>query len=639
MKKIILFFFLSLFINVCVIAQLKLGVFLGVADSSSVLDAGNTGPGANALKLGFIPPKVALTSNIIWGLAGTTTVDGMLVYNTVSAGTGATAVIPGYYYWLGTNWVSLSQQPVGSAVATATFNCNNNTININPQTAGFTNNTPYSGTITVPFTAGVYGTYPIDATTISGITVSRNSGTINSATGTLTYTISGTFTGTTGTSLTFTLSLPGGTTCSVSLPLVSSFTAGTLNCQIPGNPVVGTYSLNLPTTGTSSNSKLVSITPATAGSYTISTNTINGISFTASGIYTQAQVGTLVSSTLIATGTPTGVGNAISYTVSIGGQTCSFPVNINAGGIFNCTNAVLVQSPMGPFYTGTAYTGSFTIPYTTGNGLAYSATTNVAIDGISFNRVAGVYAAGGGNIVYNLSGTYTGPNAGTPAYTISECSSPVAYGLSDGIRASLSSSISAYDAASVNNYGPITQAEYDNLGTVVLGTTNYGMKLADRNLTVSTAGYVNFMPANNIPTTAYPFAFSTKLGSGLAACIRLITQVNSVGAATVTNWSTAAYNFTPGSAATYYFVIKRPNITMPANTNIAVHGFNNGWGNSGGGSGADGVTSSNMSSGSADNSTDCTIPAGSVASAAISGNWYSTGYLNYDIKWTNTKQW
>ena len=78
---------------------------------------------------------------------------------------------------------------------------------------------------------------------------------------------------------------------------------------------------------------------------------------------------------------------------------------------------------------------------------------------------------------------------------------------------------------------------------------------------------------------------------------------------------------------------------MPANTNIAVHGFNNGWGNSGGGSGADGVTSSNMSSGSADNSTDCTIPAGSVASAAISGNWYSTGYLNYDIKWTNTKQW
>jgi hypothetical protein len=55
---------------------------------------------------GLLIPNVALT-----GTDDATTVSGpatsLLVYNTATAGTGATAVTPGFYYWDGSQWVRL----------------------------------------------------------------------------------------------------------------------------------------------------------------------------------------------------------------------------------------------------------------------------------------------------------------------------------------------------------------------------------------------------------------------------------------------------------------------------------------------------------------------------------------------------
>jgi hypothetical protein len=82
---------------------------------------GTTAPNA-AAKLditsankGFLPPRVALTSNIIFapltGLSGTTelaTAAGLLVYNTATAGTIPNNVVPGYYYWNGSAWVQIA---------------------------------------------------------------------------------------------------------------------------------------------------------------------------------------------------------------------------------------------------------------------------------------------------------------------------------------------------------------------------------------------------------------------------------------------------------------------------------------------------------------------------------------------------
>jgi hypothetical protein len=58
---------------------------------------------------GFLPTQVALTSATSWSPLVGTSVDGMLVYNTNTAGTGQNAVSPGYYYWRAGRWRRFSE--------------------------------------------------------------------------------------------------------------------------------------------------------------------------------------------------------------------------------------------------------------------------------------------------------------------------------------------------------------------------------------------------------------------------------------------------------------------------------------------------------------------------------------------------
>lgn len=82
---------------------------------------GTTTPNASAkLEIasadkGFLPPRVALTATNafapITGLSGATplaTANGLLVYNTATAGTIPNNVVPGFYYWNGTSWVQIA---------------------------------------------------------------------------------------------------------------------------------------------------------------------------------------------------------------------------------------------------------------------------------------------------------------------------------------------------------------------------------------------------------------------------------------------------------------------------------------------------------------------------------------------------
>ncbi len=71
-------------------------------DASAILDL-NTG---NAGNKGFLPPQVALTATNAAGPV-TSPATGLLVYNTATAGTSPNIVIPGYYYWNGSAWVSM----------------------------------------------------------------------------------------------------------------------------------------------------------------------------------------------------------------------------------------------------------------------------------------------------------------------------------------------------------------------------------------------------------------------------------------------------------------------------------------------------------------------------------------------------
>ena len=67
---------------------------------------------------GFLPPRVALTGTgdvtTIKKTDGTavTPATGLMVYNTATAGTGSTAVTPGYYAFSGSSWDRMASQPV-----------------------------------------------------------------------------------------------------------------------------------------------------------------------------------------------------------------------------------------------------------------------------------------------------------------------------------------------------------------------------------------------------------------------------------------------------------------------------------------------------------------------------------------------
>jgi len=77
------------------------------------------------------------------------------------------------------------------------------------------NNTAYTGTYTISYTGAPIGAgYPAETFTVNGLTLQRNAGTFTSASGTITYNLSGTYTGASNGIVTFNPSLAG-TTCNV----------------------------------------------------------------------------------------------------------------------------------------------------------------------------------------------------------------------------------------------------------------------------------------------------------------------------------------------------------------------------------------------------------------------------------------
>ncbi len=81
-----------------------------VIDANGNVGIGTTAPHSAAIlqlqatNKGFLPTQVALTSATQWSPLVGTPVNGMLVYNTATAGTGQNAVSPGYYYWRAGRW-------------------------------------------------------------------------------------------------------------------------------------------------------------------------------------------------------------------------------------------------------------------------------------------------------------------------------------------------------------------------------------------------------------------------------------------------------------------------------------------------------------------------------------------------------
>lgn len=95
-------------------AQVKVGNNPTTINAGSVLEMESTNKG-------MLLPRVALTATNVWGLAGTSS-EGMVVYNTATAGSGITAVAAStIYIWTGTLWERLVKNSDNNAAPTTSF--------------------------------------------------------------------------------------------------------------------------------------------------------------------------------------------------------------------------------------------------------------------------------------------------------------------------------------------------------------------------------------------------------------------------------------------------------------------------------------------------------------------------------------
>lgn len=118
MKKILFVLFNLSFVLISGFAQTGIGT--STPHTSAKLDVTSTDKG-------FLPPRVALTASNSASPINSPA-NGLMVFNTVTAGTSPNEVVPGYYYWDGTGlkWVSLSTT-VGNVQNQGVFRSTSNT--------------------------------------------------------------------------------------------------------------------------------------------------------------------------------------------------------------------------------------------------------------------------------------------------------------------------------------------------------------------------------------------------------------------------------------------------------------------------------------------------------------------------------
>ena len=103
-------FYTALLIALMPVAGMaQIGVGTTSLDATAMLQV-NASASTNAK--GFLGPRVALTSTSANTPFSVTPATGIMVYNTATAGSGSTAVTPGYYSFNGTSWDRLAAQPL-----------------------------------------------------------------------------------------------------------------------------------------------------------------------------------------------------------------------------------------------------------------------------------------------------------------------------------------------------------------------------------------------------------------------------------------------------------------------------------------------------------------------------------------------
>ena len=304
------------------------------------------------------------------------------------------------------------------------------------------------------------------------------------------------------------------------------------------------------------------------GTYSAVTNTVNGVTFNGSG-YIQANATNII---LTASGTPAASGT-FSYTVTLAGQTCTFPVTFVDALVTNC-NSLIQSGPSGQLVHNQGYSGTIAWSYTNGSGATYlPGTTSATVSGLTITS-PGFIPSGNGTVIYSMSGFYSGPTGGTVSIpiTLDGVTCQAVYG--DMIRNSLNAggcnSCGAYDAASTNTWIKVTQSEYNQLTNYVTNHSIAGVTSPTLLTSIGNISNFGFTGATNantnakIPASNYITGFAVmNPSSSIYGYSRVAPKVK-FSATLGSGYFNYGSNLPDESfgfyASTSYFVIKAPTI-------------------------------------------------------------------------------
>jgi hypothetical protein len=146
---------------------------------------------------------------------------------------------------------------------------------------------------------------------------------------------------------------------------------------------------------------------------------------------------------------------------------------------------------------------------------------------------------------------------------------PVSITVTDKIRMALSTSIAAYDAATVNSWVNITAAEYANLLTVVSGAAKYATPEIYMNTSSSGGWSPDYTIGGSdnvakVPASSYIIAWSVRTGNGIASSLGSKLKVSASRNSGYTDYGNplpAIGNIAVNTRV--YFVLKTPFMITP----------------------------------------------------------------------------
>ena len=413
------------------------------------------------------------------------------------------------------------------------------------------------------------GAYQIKSDTLNGYSFQGQG--IFSATGLTTVRLQGTGTPGVAETNSFTITY-GASICVIDVTVISAstgaaaFTLGGSPSACTGAVVNGT--LKAGTATSPANSITLNINVTATGTYNLTSTSVDGVTFGASGVFVNIGAQTV---TLAASGTPTAAGTfnttvstgtascTVSFTVTAGGTTPTAAVYTLGGAGADCTGATLG----GTYMAGTAMTASNTatinVNVTTIGTYTISST---AVNGVTFSKTGSFTTTGPQTVVLVATGTPTA--AGAKIYPItgnaSSCNLTVTY-VASGPQAvyTLAGAPGACSAAVISGtYTVGTALTASNTITVNVNVTTLGTYT----LTTNTVSGMTFSGSGTFTTLGGNSVILTGTGNPTVSGSAVLTPQIAGSSCTVTIP-------VAGSAATDFLQAKINGVLTTFNVNLA----------------------------------------------------------------------